>query len=86
MEAKCGGAAEKEARTNLAASFQSTKAKKMTMKKMMIMIRRRIKPNSSNIQGASAVRKWAIPSICVQEILISRPRKMSRVNLIGSIR
>ena len=80
MEAKCGGAAERGARTNLVASFRSMRAKRTMMKRMMTMIRRRIRPSSSSIQGASAARKWDIQSTNVRGILILRPRKISTMS------
>ena len=46
MEEKCGGAAESKVKTNLVANFQSTSAKKTTMKKMMTMTKKRTKQDS----------------------------------------
>jgi hypothetical protein len=70
MEVRCGGAAERGARTNQGVSFRSMRAKKTMMKKMMIMIRRRIRPSSSSTQGASAAKKWDTQSTNVRGILI----------------
>lgn len=70
MEVRCGGAAEREAKTSLDASFPSMSQKRMMMKKMMIMIRKRIRQSSWNIRDASAVKKWAIRLITVHEIQI----------------
>ena len=86
MEVRCGGAAERGARTNQGVSFRSMRAKKTMMKKMMIMIKKKIKLNNLSIQDVNAVKKWAILSKIVLVTRISKQSKTQRLNSTESIK
>ena len=68
---RCGGAAAKEAETNLGANKTSTRLK-TTRTKMMLTIARRNKKDSNYTKSVSAAGNLAMTSIIVHETLISK--------------